>query len=408
LAAASRWLSDQLPLMIEQLVGWVEICSGSHRLDGLVEMANALEDSFTDLPAAFARHDLPVWETIDGQGNPHHCGTGPALTWTCRPTARARVLLGIHYDTVYDHPPQGRPAARWLSDNRLSGPGAADAKGGLVALLWTLRACERFALAPDLGWTVVLTPDEELGSPASHGLWTELAERHRWGLLFEPALPDGTLVAARKGSGNFSIVVRGRSSHVGRHPEAGRNAIYQAARMVTELERLHQPATGLIVNVARIEGGSPVNVVPDLAVIRLNVRIQAADQADALLQRLQELVRQANATEGFQASLHGGITAPPKPSDSRAQQLQRIVEQAAGDLGRTIQWRDTGGVCDGNRLAAAGLTNVDTMGPCGDGLHSPAEWVELDSLWRSAELAAATLHRLHASLGDGGVTGAIQ
>jgi len=401
LAAAGRWLQDQQPAMVRQLIQWVEISSGSHDLDGLQRMAFALRSAFADLPAQFQEIALPSWEAVDRHGAVAHHHTGTALLWECRATAPERVLLGIHYDTVHDHSQAGPPIAHWLSPDRLAGPGAADAKGGIVALLWALRACEQFQLAPSLGWTVLLNPDEELGSPASHGLWTDQAPRHRCGLLFEPTLPDDSLVAARKGSGNFAIIIRGHSAHVGRHPERGRNAITMAARLITQLECLQDPSHGTIVNVSRIDGGSPPNVVPDLAVIRVNIRIETPAQADACMSRLEELVSEVSTRDGFRAELHGRITAPPKVNDPPAQALQSLVTDAAGAIGRPIQWRNTGGVCDGNRLAAAGLPNVDTLGPRGDGLHSPHEWVDCSSLPRAAHLAASVLHQLHCRTGRG-------
>src|SRR5439155_27334584 len=130
-------------------------------------------------------------------------------------------------------------------------------------------------------YDVVINSDEEVGSPASAALLTHAARGKRAALTYEPsALPDGTLAGARPGSGNFAIVVRGRSAHAGRNPQDGRNALVAAADLALRLERLKRE--GLTVNPSRIEGGSPSNVVPDLAILRINLRPRTPEiQADA-------------------------------------------------------------------------------------------------------------------------------
>ena len=150
------------------------------------------------------------------------------------------------------------------------GPGVIDAKGGLVVLLTAIDAVERSDLAGNLGWELFLNTDEEIGSPGSAAFFAEAAKRNHLALLFEPAMPDGALVSERKGSGNFSLVVRGRAAHAGRDFSAGRNAIVAAADFAVAVHRLNGTIPEVTLNVARIDGGGPANVVPDLAVCRLN------------------------------------------------------------------------------------------------------------------------------------------
>ncbi len=123
-----------------------------------------------------------------------------------------------------------------------------------------------------LGWTLVLTPDEEVGSPSSAHLWDSLAATHGLWFAVRTAMASGALVGMRKGSGNFTIVVRGKSAHAGRDFEAGRNAIALASHLATNLDRLNGRIPDTTINLGRISGGGPVNVVPDLAIVRFNVR----------------------------------------------------------------------------------------------------------------------------------------
>ena len=163
----------------------------------------------------------------------------------------------------------------------LGGPGVADMKSGLAVMLAALRAVESAGL-PQLGYEVVINSDEEVGSPGSAALIAAAARGKKAALTYEPsALPDGTLAGARPGSGNFSIRISGRAAHAGRNPDEGRNAVLAAADLALRLAAARR--NGLAVNPAKIEGGGPNNVVPDHAVLRVNMRprtpaLQAAAQ----------------------------------------------------------------------------------------------------------------------------------
>jgi glutamate carboxypeptidase len=221
-----------------------------------------------------------------------------------------------------------------------------------------------------------------------------LAKEHDVGLLFEPALPNGNLVDSRKGSGNFTAVVRGRSAHAGRDFHRGRNAIVALSEFVLKLTEL--TAGGVTLNVGRVAGGGAVNVVPDLASCRFNVRVSTPDDQRTVERRLRELGEPFNARDGFKLLLDGSFTAPPKGVDAPMRRLMACVDDCTRELGLEIGWGASGGTCDGNRLAAAGLVNVDSLGPRGGNLHSPDEFVLLDSLAERAKLAALLMMKLAA------------
>src|SRR5690606_18864272 len=119
----------------------------------------------------------------------------------------------------------------------------------------------------------LINPDEEIGSIGSAPLLVQGAKRNDFGLTYEPSLPDGTLAGARKGSGNFTTVVHGRAAHAGREPQMGRNAIALLAEYIQALFALNGAMPDITVNPGRIDGGGPVNVVPDLAQCAFNVRV---------------------------------------------------------------------------------------------------------------------------------------
>jgi glutamate carboxypeptidase len=243
---------------------------------------------------------------------------------------------------------------------------------------------------------VLINPDEELGSPGSAHLFEALARQHDLGLLFEPALPDGSLVASRKGSGNFTVVMRGRSAHAGRDFHAGRNAVVALAEFVVQLHQFNVPGSAVTVNVGRFEGGGAVNVVPDRAICRVNVRVTAHSERDVFQAQLADLAREFATREGYKVELHEASKAPPKAADAATLRLLEHVAACGREIGLDLHWRDSGGTCDGNRLAAAGLTNVDSLGPRGGNLHSPDEFLLLDSLTERAKLSALLLMKLAA------------
>ncbi len=381
--------------MVADLIALCNQNSGSENLAGLLGVANWLSDWANLSPASLQRIVLPSRQALgdDGgdDGDTRDVGTGPALRWDFQLDASRRVLLMIHYDTVFglDHEFQ---TCEQLSPTRLRGPGVADAKGGIVVLRYALQALLRFGLASDLGWTVLLNPDEEIGSLSSAELLKELAPHYDFGLLFEPALPSGSLISERKGSGNFSVTVRGKAAHAGRNFDQGRNAIAELSRFVVAIDALNGQRADTTINVGLVSGGGPVNVVPDFALGRWNVRVPDAESATWFEEQLRDLVDATHARDGYTCELNGGFTSPPKRINAAQQALMRAVEVSSVKLNLpTVHWQYTGGVCDGNKLAAAGLPNIDTLGPPGDGLHSSQESVQLDSLVEKSKLLVEIL-----------------
>ncbi len=387
---AVDWIDSQAQRMTDLVERWVNINSASDNIDGLERMAVVLSDAFSPLGGQLKLIDLVPHQIIDSSGHVVQKPLGRALSVIKRPEAPMRVFLGIHMDTVYglDQPFQ---TSQRLGASTLRGPGVADAKSGIVVMLLALEALERSDVADFIGWEVLINPDEELGSPSSTPLLAQCAKRNDIGFIFEPTLADGSLASQRKGSGNFAIVVRGRAAHAGREFHLGRNAITAMAGLITQLDALNGWFEGLTINVAQVEGGGQMNMVPNLAICRLNVRYVDVQQEAALQSKIEEIVRQLDNRSGIGAEWHGGFTAPPKPFDEPTGQLLERVADCGRELGIDVTWRSTGGVCDGNRLAAAGLPNVDTMGVRGGDIHSPNEYLLIDSLTERAKLTALLL-----------------
>jgi glutamate carboxypeptidase len=266
-------------------------------------------------------------------------------------------------------------------------------KGGLAVMLAALKALEASPEAGRVGYEVVVNSDEEVGSPGSAALIAAAAHGKAAAFIYEPAaLPDGTLAGARPGSGNFSLIVTGRSAHAGRNPADGRNALLAAAELALLLEAAKAP--GLSVNPARIDGGAPNNVVPDHAVLRINMRPRTLADQDRAQVALEEAVATVSAGRHVRINIHGGFGRPPKPLTPEAEALFNLVKKAGADLGQAIAWQPSGGVCDGNNIAACGVPVVDTMGVRGGKIHSMEEYLITGSLAERAALSALTILRL--------------
>lgn len=391
------WIDTQSQHMIHLTESWSRINSGSYHLDGLAVMAKALEDNFLWLNGHMERLDLPPLKAINSQGSEYEIPIGQAIRIRKRPDAPFQVFLGGHMDTVFgrDHPFQ---TPTYLDENTLNGPGVADLKGGLVVMLKALEALERSPYADKIGWEIVINPDEEIGSQSSDFLFAEAAKRNRLGLIYEPALADGTLAGARKGSGNFTLVVRGQAAHAGREFEKGRNAIVAASQLALSLHAINGLRDGLTLNIGKVEGGGALNVVPDLALLRFNVRIPDDADRQWLLDALdQKIMDFSHAQPGYGVSLHGGFTRAPKPMSPENERVFEMVRECGQMLDLNIEWKATGGCCDGNNLWSYGLPNVDTLGVRGGAIHSDKEFVLLDSIAERAKLSALILMRLAGS-----------
>jgi glutamate carboxypeptidase len=262
-------------------------------------------------------------------------------------------------------------------------------------MLNALLAFEQSPLAQKVGWQVIINPDEELGSPGSSELLQAAATAADWGLLFEPTLPDGTLVSWRKGSGNFTFVVHGKAVHSGRDFAAGRNAVVAMSRLMTEIHALNTDSE-ITYNVGRVSGGGALNIVPDLAIGRVNVRVRTVEQQQLVEREFQRLVTAANQADGIRVELFGSFTSPPKVLNERTGRLQQLIESCGAELGIPIKWQGSGGASDGNKFAAAGLPNIDSLGPMGGEIHSSREFLLVDSLVPRTQLVTAVLGQLAA------------
>ena len=390
--------SDQLVLdhvaarqatIVRRAVDWCGVNTGSRNADGLGQLLDRLEAEASNLSARIERIPTRGSTSVGDDGIVRAEAHADALMIRARPDAPVQIILTGHYDTVFPVA-SGFQTVSTRPDGALNGPGIADMKGGISVMLAALEAFETHPDRDGVGWTVLLSPDEEIGSPASAPLLAELGARGHIGMTYEPALADGTLAGARKGSGNYHLIVGGKAAHAGRAFHEGANAVAGAAILAARLHALNDQHEGVTVNVAAISGGGPLNVVADNAVVRFNVRVPDAQASTWVAEAVAGI-----ATEppfpGLTLDLHGGMTRAPKPMDPSQTALFEAVRDTGALLGQTLAWKPSGGVCEGNNLHAAGLPNIDTLGVRGGDIHSDQEFAWPDSFVERAQLSALIL-----------------
>ncbi len=390
------YLDSRREAMVDLLTRLSNQNSYSHNLPGLAAVAKMLGQEFAALsPDAMAIVPVSPAEALSPGGEILRAPLGDLLSFAKRPDAPVQVLLVIHYDTVYP-PDHSFQTVTRPDDDTLQGPGVADAKGGIVVMLNALLAFEKSPHAKNIGWRVMLNPDEEIGSPGSAALLAEAAQKAHYALVFEPAPTPDKLVNQRKGSGNFSVIFHGRSAHAGREVEKGRNAVLAAARFALEATAaISAIGGGVTINVGKVDGGGPVNVVPDLAVLRFNIRAVTPEQQHQIESVLQDLIAAAHRDD-IKAELHGHFSSPPWVMNEAGRRLFSTLCDCGRELGLNLQAASSGGASDANKIASTGVPVLDSLGPVGADIHSPNERVAINTLVERAKLSALLLGKLAA------------
>ncbi|MFF5175948.1 M20 family metallopeptidase [Micromonospora sp. NPDC000089] len=360
---------DRLGAYHERLARLVAVDSGSGQVDGLRAAADLVHTWC--LAAGLAVEREPV---ADPSGVP----LGDVLVARRRGRGRRRILLAGHLDTVF---PPGTAATRpfRVHDGRAYGPGVSDDKGGLLAGLAAVEALVALGREEYGELVLVCTPDEEIGSPGSRPMLRTLGAEADVALCLECARDNGDLVSARKGVADLEIQLRGRAAHAGIEPERGVNALLAAARLTVALDALNGRWPGVTVNVGVLESGGRPNVVADRARMLVDLRAWRTGEYAAALAEIRRLVA-APAVAGVRAELTVHAPTPPWEPGPEQGWLTELAAKVGAGLGLPVSHTATGGCADANLLAEAGATVLDGLGPIGGDDHSPAEWLDLDSV----------------------------
>lgn len=353
-------------------------------VDDVAAMVNC-ESPSDDIPATAACLELVAElarELTATQAEQVVIAGRPHLVW--RGGGPTRVLLVGHCDTVW---PIGT-LARWplaIDGDRATGPGIFDMKAGLAQLFHALAALE-----DRTGVTVLVTTDEEIGSPTSRELIEAEATGAAAAFVLE-ASADGAIKTGRKGVSLYELGIHGRAAHAGLEPAAGINATVEVAHQVLAIDALGDMATGTTVTPTVLRSGRTGNTVPDLATVAVDVRAETASEqrrVDAALRGLTPVL------PGARLVLDGGVNRPPLDPTASGELFSLAVELAAEMGLPPLRAVTVGGASDGNFTAGVGTPTLDGLGAVGDHAHAEGEWVSVSAMPDRAALLAALIDRV--------------
>jgi glutamate carboxypeptidase len=311
-----------------------------------------------------------------------------------RPKGHSIQLMIGHCDTVWEVGTLARmPLHR--RNGRLYGPGTYDMKGGLVNIVFALRALHTLGLPAEVVPIVLINSDEEIGSCDSMRHIKRLAKASERVFVLEPALgPLGKLKTARKGNGFFEMRVLGRAAHAGLEPERGASAILELSMVIQRLFALNDPDRGVSVNVGTIDGGLRTNIVAPESRATVDVRVLTLEDA----RRVEAAILSLEATTpGTKLVVSGAMNRPPMEKTVGNQVLWHAAERAGHELGLDLEQGTSGGGSDGN-ITSLFTPTLDGLGPVGDGAHAIHENVLVKSMPERAALLALLL--LEPSIAD--------
>lgn len=305
-------------------------------------------------------------------------------------TPGAPALVMAHFDTVW---PSGTLARMpfSVSDGIARGPGVYDMKAAFVLAEFALRSLLGRPGGLSRPVELLLTSDEEIGSPDSRPHIEAIAGRAAFVLVLEPPLADGSLKTARKGVGRFRLEVEGRAAHAGVEPEKGLSAVVELAHQILAAQGLARPELGTTINVGLIRGGTTPNVVPAEAWAEVDVRASTLDEADRLVKEFSAL---RPVLDGTKLRVEAAFNRPPMERTPAIAALFGRAREVGRSLGLDLQEGSTGGASDGNFTAALGVPTLDGLGVPGGGAHADHEHIVVAELPRRAALLAALLDRL--------------
>lgn len=370
-------LTTQQAQMTATLRRYVECESPSQTPAALEAMAALVAADFAELGGKVKLHKSKTY--------------GPALEIAFRGARRKpRLLLLGHMDTVY---PLGTLARMPWTDKggKLAGPGTFDMKAGIVQALFALRALRQRGELP-CNLTLLLVPDEEIGSPFSQPITERTAKKADAVLVIEPAAgEDGACKTSRKGVARYTLRVHGIAAHSGLDFARGASAIVEAAHQVLELSALSHAKEGLTVNAGVIAGGTRPNVVAGLAEATFDVRFNKASQA-ARVERAMRKVKPKDKRCTLEVT--GGVERGCFERTAATARLYKVAARVARDLGFPLGEAAVGGASDGNLTSSMGIPTLDGLGGVGDGAHAPHEFVFAHELPRRAAVLAGLIAEL--------------
>jgi len=297
-----------------------------------------------------------------------------------------QILALGHSDTVW---PLGTLKTMPVreADGRLWGPGVLDMKAGLAFFIFAVRALRDLNAAVNHKVVLLIASDEEVGSSSSRAITEDEAKRSKFVLVLEPGTGfTGKLKTARKGVGDYKVLVRGRAAHAGVDFTSGASAIVEAARQISEIAKFTDLQRGITVNPGVISGGTRSNVIAESARVHVDIRVNRLPDAVELDAKFRALKA---VDDRCAVRVEGGLNRPPMERTEAIAALFAKARELGAAMGVEIDESSTGGGSDGNFTAALGIPTLDGLGGVGEGAHAANESILLDRVADRVALLAA-------------------
>ncbi|WP_163581918.1 M20 family metallopeptidase [Gracilibacillus saliphilus] len=359
------YLKEQQEHMLNMLEQLVNIDSGSYDKAGVDKVGAVMKQIYQQI-------DFEVEEVKQEEAGNHLIIRKKNVD-----PSKQTILILTHMDTVFE---KGTANERpfHINGNRAYGPGVIDMKASLVSVYYAMKALLEHKKAAVEQVEILLTSDEEIGSPSSRALIEKHAQNKKFALVMEPARKNGAIVSARRGKGLYKLEVIGKAAHSGIEPEKGRSAIEELAYKIIQLYDITDEEEGIHVNVGLIEGGTSVNTVSDHATAQIDVRFRTQEQAEEIKEQIAAIMANTEV-DGTKVKIEGDINRPPMEKTEQTEKLLRIIKRVGDELDIFIKDTETGGGSDASFTSALGIPTVDGLGPIGGRAHRESEYLELDS-----------------------------
>jgi len=361
--AAAKTCEPDARALLQQLV---QIDSGTGDVAGLAAVGTVVKTELERLGANVA--NVPAIAPAVGDN----------IVATLTGSGRGRILLIAHMDTVFAHGAVAQRPDTVVGDHGI-GPGAGDDKGGLVTAICALRILQQVKYHDYARITLILNSNEETGSLGTRDLIRAQARQSDVALNLERGVPPDGVLVARKGSAIITVEVTGRAAHSGLEPEKGRNAALEASHQALQLGSLSDPAKETTVNVTIMQAGNAINVIPDHAIVKADVRAFTSDEFDRVERDLQRLAGDTVVPDvQVKASMMRNF--PPWARVASTDALLARAQRLYAEIGGTLSAVAVGSSADVAFAAETGTPSIDGFGIRGGGAHSVDDYADLSSI----------------------------
>jgi len=369
------------PHYLETLKTLVAVDTGTGTEPGLKQVASELVKRLEALGAKVSTQ--PATPSV-----------GDNIVGTLKGSGDKDFLLMVHYDTVFGPGTVAKRPFR-IDGDRAYGPGVADAKGGVAMILHALKLLQDQQYKGYRTLTVLFNPDEEMGSAGSRQLIAELARKHDFVFSYEPPDKDAVTVATN-GINRLKLEVKGRASHAGSAPEAGRNALMELAHQLLQLNDLGDKSKGTTVNWTLAKAGEKANIIPAQASAEADMRYSDLSETERVQEDALRIIKKQLVAD-TQVELVVEKGRPPLAKNDASTALAQTARQLYSKIDRQLQpiamrfGTDAGYayVPDSDKPAV-----LETLGVVGAGLHGDDEYMEIASVAPRLYLTVAMIRHL--------------